>query len=133
MNKTLSTNVTPEQYAIIKKIAEENKCSVSNIVKESISMRIFLQKLNEVISKSGIVEKGMESIKQNMEIAEHARAMAILMKNDIEKTLSDISPESMKVLEQEGKTLEKMLKVYGKTKKLGRPAGSHSEIRSIKV
>src|SRR5437016_3669546 len=101
MNKTLSVNVTPEQYAIIKKIAEENKCSLSSIVKESISMRIFLQKLNEVISKLGIMEKGMESIKQNMEIAEHAKAMASLMQTDIEKALSDISPESMKMLEQE--------------------------------
>lgn len=121
MSNTLSVSVTPEQKAIIKKIAEANKCSVSNILKESIQMRIVLQTVGEMLSKAGLNERTMESIERDAGITEHAEAMVSLMQPYFEKAFSGISPELIKALGEEGKELEDTIKQYSKPLKRGRP------------
>ena len=128
MNKTLSVSVTPEQYAVIKKIADANNCSVSNIMKESILMRIVLQTVGEMMNKTGY-ERSMESIERDSQIAEHANAMVNLMQPYFEKMFSNIDPQLIKALGDEGKELEDTVKIYSKPVKRGRP----SEFVSAKV
>ena len=122
MNKTLSVSVTPEQYAIIKKIADTNKTSVSNIMKESIQMRIVLQTIGEMLGKVGVTERTMETIERDSKIAEHAEAMVSLMQPYFEKAFSNVDPELIKALGEDGKELEDTIKVYNKPVKRGRPA-----------
>lgn len=120
MNKTLSVSVTPEQYAIIKKIAVTNKCSISTIMKESIQMRIVLQTVGEMMGKTGL-ERTMETIGRDSKIAEHAEAMVSLMQPYLEKAFSDVDPELIKALGKDGKELEDTIKIYNKSTKRGRP------------
>lgn len=121
MNKTLSVNVTPEQYAVIKKIAKMNKCSVSTIMKESIQMRIVLQAVGEMLNKAGLDERTIETIERDSKIAEHMEAMSSLMQPYFEKIFSDVDPELIKALGEDGKELENTIKIYNKPVKKGRP------------
>lgn len=120
MNITLSVSVTPEQYTIIKKIANANNCSVSNILKESVLMRIVLQTVSEIVSKAGFNERTMETIERDAEIAEHAESMVGLMQPYFEKAFSGLSPELIKALGEDGKELENTIKIYSKPAKRGR-------------
>lgn len=121
MSTTLSVSVTPEQSAIIKKIAKSEKRSVSSILKESIEMRILLSVLSEMISKMGFNEKTIDTINRDAKITEHAQEMVKLMQPYFEKVFSGITPEMISALQEEGKELEETIKLYNKPTKRGRP------------
>jgi hypothetical protein len=121
MSKIISVSVTPEQYAVIKKIAKMNKCSVSAIMKESIQMRIVLQAVGEMLSKAGLDERTVETIERDSKIAEHIEEMSGLMQPYFEKIFSDVDPELIKALGEDGKELENTIKMYNKPVKRGRP------------
>ena len=120
MSKTLSVSVNPEQYKIIKRIADLEKRSISSILKDSIQMRIVLQYVSELISKVGLEERTMETIERDANIREHSEAIAKLIQPVVEKAISGMNPDVIKALEEEGKEVENTMKIYSKPAKRGR-------------
>jgi len=121
MNKTLSTNVSPEQYEIIKEMVEENNMTVSAFLKESIKISIMLYYLNDVLEKVKFEEMTNEAILRNAEILEHANEMTKLMGPYYEKLFSSIPKKVVKALEEEGMELAKTIETYEKPVRRGRP------------
>ena len=121
MSKILSTNVTEEQYAIIKRMADSNGISVSSLLKDSVKVYILLYYLGDILEKLKVEELTEEVIERNSEILEHANAMTNLMQPYFEKALSNVPKDVIKALEDEGKELAKTIKIYEKPVKRGRP------------
>ena len=121
MNKTLSTNVSPEQYEIIKEMAEENNMTVSAFLKESVKISIMLYYLNDVLEKVKFEEMTNEVILRNAEILEHANEMTKLMEPYYEKLFSSIPKKVVKALEEEGMELAETIETYEKPVRRGRP------------
>lgn len=121
MSKILSTNVTEEQYAIIKRMADSNGISVSILLKDSVKVYILLYYLGDILEKLKVEELTEEVIERNSEILEHANAMTNLMQPYFEKALSNVPKDVIKALEDEGKELAKTIKIYEKPVKRGRP------------
>jgi len=96
MNKTLSTNVSPEQYEIIKEMSEENNMTVSAFLKESVKISIMLYYLNDVLEKIKFEEMTNEVILRNAKILEHANEMTKLMRPYYEKLFSSIPKKGCK-------------------------------------
>jgi hypothetical protein len=120
MSKILSTNVTEEQYAIIKRIADSNGISVSSLLKDSVKVYILLYYLGDILEKLKVKELTEEVIERNSKILEHANAMTNLMQPYFEKALSNVPKDVIKALEEEGKELAKTIKIYEKPIKRGR-------------
>ena len=120
MNRTISANVTEEQFQIIKKIAEQSNKSISEILKESLQILTVLYYVNEMLTKAGM-GRTMETVERDSEILEHYEAIQSLMEPYIEETISSIPPEILRTIEEEGKELEKTINKYNKKAKLGRP------------
>ena len=121
MNKILSTSVTPEQYKIIKKIADANNVSVSFLLKDSVKVYILLHALGEILEKLKVQELTEDVIQKNSKILEYAEKMTNLMKPDFEKAIASIPEDVKKALEEEGIELANTIKTYEKPVKLGRP------------
>ena len=121
MSKILSTNVTEEQYAIIKRIAVSERISVSALLKDSVKVYILLYYLGNILEKLKVEELTEEVIERNSEILEHANAMTNLMQPYFENALSNLPKDVIKALEDEGKELAKTIKIYEKPVKRGRP------------
>jgi len=121
MNKTLSTSVTPEQYKIIKKIADANNVSVSFLLKDSVKVYILLHALGEILEKLKAQELTEDVIQKNSKILEYAEKMTNLMKPDFEKAIASIPEDMKKALEEEGTELANTIKTYEKPVKQGRP------------
>lgn len=122
MNKTLAMSVTPEQYDIIKRIADSNKCSVSKVLKDSVQMYIAMYYVGEMLSKVGFTqERTMETIERDAEILMHAEGMVNAMRPYLEQAFYAIPPEVIKALEEKGKDLTETMKKYNKPVKRGRP------------
>lgn len=121
MNKILSTSVTPEQYKIIKKIADANNVSVSFLLKDSVKVYILLHALGEILEKLKVQELTEDVIQKNSKILEYAEKMTNLMKPDFEKAIASIPEDVKKALEEEGIELANTIKTYEKPVKRGRP------------
>ncbi|QUC64402.1 hypothetical protein NsoK4_08230 [Nitrosopumilus sp. K4] len=122
MNKILSTSVTPEQYEIIKKIADANNVSVSYLLKDSVKVYIMLYYLGDIIEKLKVEELTTEAIQRNAEILDHANEMTNLMQPYFQKAFSSIPKDVIKALEDEGKEMAEAIKTYEKPVKRGRPS-----------
>ncbi len=120
MSKILSTNVTEEQYTIIKRVAEANGISISALLKDSVKVYILLYYLGDILEKLKVTELTEEVIERNSKILEHANAMTNLMQPYFEKALSNVPKDVIKALEEEGKELAKTIKIYEKPIKRGR-------------
>lgn len=122
MNKILSTSVTEEQYAIIKKIAENQKITLSQATKEAIQVYIALYYVGDILGKLKLHELTEEAMERNSKILGHAKEMTKLMQPYIEKALSSIPKDVMKAMEDEGLEFEEDMKKYVKPVKRGRPS-----------
>lgn len=120
MSKILSANVTEEQYALIKRIAEANGVSVSALLKDSVKTYILLYYLGDMLEKLKAKELTEEVIERNSKILEHATAMTNLMQPYFEKALSKVPKDVIKALEEKGKEMAKTIKIYEKPIKRGR-------------
>lgn len=120
MSKILSANVTEEQYAIIKRIAESNGVSVSALLKDSVKTYILLYYLGDILEKLKVKKLTEEVIERDSKILEYASAMTNLMQPYFEKALSNVPKDVIKALEEEGKELAKTIKIYEKPIKRGR-------------
>lgn len=121
MNKILSTSVTPEQFKIIKKIAESNNVSVSYLLKDSVKVYILLYYLGDILEKLKVEELTEEVVQRNAEILDHANEMTNLMQPYFEKAFSSIPKDVIKALEDQGRELTETIKTYEKPVKRGRP------------
>jgi hypothetical protein len=121
MNKILSTSVTKEQYSIIKKIAENQKKTLSQVTKESIQVYIALYYVGDILSKLKLHELTEEAMERNSKILEHAEEMTKLMQPYVEQIISSIPHDVMKAVEDEGLEFEEDMKKYVKPVKRGRP------------
>lgn len=120
MSRILSTNVTEEQYAIIKRIADSEGVSISSLLKDSVKVYILLHYLGDILEKLKMEELTEEAIERNSEILEHANAMTSLMQPYFDNAVSNLPKDVIKALEKEGKELAKTIKAYEKPAKRGR-------------
>jgi len=121
MNRTLSMNATPEQYNIIKRIAEHNNITISSLLKEAVQTFIGLSYVNDMLTKMKFEKVTDEAIKRNSDIMMHAEEMTKLMQPYYEKAFSAIPSDVIKALEDEGKEMTNTMKAYNKPLKHGRP------------
>jgi len=107
MNRIISTSVTPEQYEIIKQMADTNNMTISQYMKESVQVTTALSYISNTLAKIKWDDITQDAIDRNAKIMEHAQEMVKLMQPHFEKALSAIPKDMMKTLEDDGRELRK--------------------------
>jgi len=121
MNRIISTSVTPEQYGIIKQMADANNMTISQFMKESVQVTTALSYISDTLAKLKWEDITQDAMDRNAKIMEHAQEMVKLMQPHFEKALSAIPKDVMKALKDDGRELSNTMKVYNKPVKRGRP------------